>query len=64
VITPVLAFGCPGLNPSVFPSVNSFEKNPRHPAIAIFKNNFSLSAMPPVYTDGIIPLVWCYPLFW
>jgi hypothetical protein len=30
-------FGCPGLNPSVFPSVNSSEKNPRHPAVAIFK---------------------------
>ena len=33
--------GCPGLNPSVFPSVNSSEKNPRHPAVAIFKKNFS-----------------------
>jgi hypothetical protein len=46
--------GCPGLNPSVFPSVNSSEKNPRHPAVAIFKKNFSL----PVYTDGIIPSVY------
>jgi hypothetical protein len=54
VIPPVLAFGCPGLNPSVFSSVNSSEKNPRHPAIAIFKKNFS----PPVYTDGIIS--WVY----
>jgi len=51
-------FGCPGLNPSVFPSVNSSEKNPRHPAVAIFKKNFSPSAMPPVYTDGIIPSVY------
>jgi len=34
-------FGCPDLNPSVFPSVNSSEKNPRHPAVAIFKKNFS-----------------------
>jgi hypothetical protein len=47
-------FSCPGLNPSVFPSVNSSEKNPRHPAVAIFKKNFSLS----VYTDGIIPSVY------
>jgi hypothetical protein len=46
--------GCPGLNPSVFPSVNSSEKNPRHPAVAIFKKHFSL----PVYTDGIIPSVY------
>jgi len=30
-------FGCPGLNPSVFPSVNASEKNPRHPAVAISK---------------------------
>jgi len=50
--------GCLGLNPSVFPSVNSSEKNPRHPAVAIFKKNFTLSAMPPVYTDGIIPSVY------
>jgi hypothetical protein len=55
VIPPVLVFGCPGLNPSVFPSVNSSEKNPHHPAITIFKKNISPSAMPPVYTDGIIP---------
>ena len=54
VIPPVLAFGCPGLNPSVFSSVNSSEKNPCHPAIAIFKKKFS----PPVYTDGII--LWVY----
>jgi hypothetical protein len=33
-------------------SVSKF--NPRHPAIAIFKKNFS----PPVYTDGIIPSVY------
>ena len=33
-------FGCPGLNPSVFPSVNASEKNPRHPAVAISKKNF------------------------
>jgi hypothetical protein len=33
-------FGCPGLNPSVFPSVNAFEKNPRHPAVAISKKKF------------------------
>jgi len=33
-------FGCPGLNPSVFSSVNSSEKNPCHPAIAIFKKKF------------------------
>jgi hypothetical protein len=39
-------FSCPGLNPSVFPSVNSSEKNPRHPAVAIFKKHFSPSAMP------------------
>jgi hypothetical protein len=51
-------FSCPGLNPSVFPSVNSSEKNPRHPAVAIFKNNFSPLAMPPVYTEGIIPSVY------
>jgi hypothetical protein len=25
------------LNPSVFPSVNSSEKNPRHPAVAFSK---------------------------
>jgi hypothetical protein len=31
--------GYPGLNPSVFLSVNSSEKNPRHPAVAIFKKN-------------------------
>jgi hypothetical protein len=29
------------LNPSVFPSVNSSEKNPRHPAVAIFKKKNS-----------------------
>jgi hypothetical protein len=46
--------GCPGLNPSVFPSVNLSEKNPRHPAVAIFKKTFS----PPVYTDRIIPSVY------
>jgi hypothetical protein len=46
--------GCPGLNPSVFPSVNSSEQNPRHLAVAIFKKNFS----PPVYTDRIIPSVY------
>jgi hypothetical protein len=50
-------FGCPGLNPSVFSSVNSSENNPRHPTVAIFKKNFS----PPVYTsgiaDGVFPLV-------
>jgi hypothetical protein len=46
------------LNPSVFPSVNSSEKNPRHLAIAILKKNFSPSAMPPVYTDAIIPSVY------
>jgi len=46
--------GCPGVNPLVFPSVNSSKKNPRHPAVAIFKKKFSPSAMPPVYTDGII----------
>jgi len=50
--------GCPGLNPSVFPSVNSSEKNPRHPAVAIFKKKFLPSAMPPIYTDGIIPSVY------
>ena len=44
-------FGCPSLNPSVFPSVNSSEKNPRHPVITIFKKKFSPSAMPLVYTD-------------
>jgi len=33
-------FGCPGLNPSVFPSVNASEKNPRHPAVAISKKKF------------------------
>ena len=43
--------GCPGLNPSVFPSVNSSEKNPRHDVVATFKKSFS----PSVYTDGIIP---------
>ena len=36
-------FGCPGLNPSVFPSVNASEKNPCHPAVAISKKNFSPS---------------------
>jgi len=36
--------GCPGLNPSVFPSVNSSEKNPCHPAVGIFKKHFSPSA--------------------
>jgi hypothetical protein len=46
--------GCLGLNPSVFPSVNLSEKNPHHPAVAIFKKTFS----PPVYTDGIIPSVY------
>jgi hypothetical protein len=61
-------FGFPGLNPSVFPSVNAFEKNPRHPAVAISKNNFSPSVILPVYTDGIIPSVYtggitdgCFP---
>jgi len=33
-------FGCPGLNPSVFPLVNASEKNPRHPAVAISKKFF------------------------
>ena len=33
-------FGCSGLNPSVFPSVNASEKNPRHPAVAISKKFF------------------------
>ena len=55
VIPSVLAFGCPGLNPSVFPSVNSSEKNPRHPAIAIFKNNFSPSVYTGGITDGVFP---------
>jgi len=44
----------PGLKPSVFPSVNSSEKNPRHHAVANFKKSFSPSAIPSVYTDGII----------
>jgi len=48
--------GCPGLNLSVFPSVNSSEKNPRHPAVAFFKKNYCPSAMPPVYTDGFFLL--------
>jgi hypothetical protein len=48
-------FSCPGLNPSVFPSINSSEKNPRHPAVAIFKKNFSPSAMPPVFFRRVIP---------
>jgi hypothetical protein len=43
--------GYPGLNTSVFPSVNSSEKNPRHDVVATFKKSFS----PSVYTDGIIP---------
>jgi hypothetical protein len=33
-------FGCSGLNPSVFPSVNASEKNPCHPAVAISKKKF------------------------
>ena len=57
-VSDTFLFGCPGLNPSVFPSVNSSEKNPRHLAVAIFKKNFSPSAMPPVYTDAIIPSVY------
>jgi len=44
-------FSCPGLNPSVFPSVNSSEKNPRHPAVAIFKKHFS----PSVFFRRVIP---------
>jgi hypothetical protein len=48
-------FSCPGLNPSVFPSINSSEKNPRHPAVAIFKKNFSPSAMPSVFFRRVIP---------
>ena len=50
--------GCPGLNPSVFPSVNSSEKNPRHPTVAFSKNISRPSVKPSVYTDGIIPSVY------
>jgi hypothetical protein len=56
-------FGCPGLNPSVFPWVNASEKNPRHPAVAISKKKFSPSVISPVYTDGIIPSVYTGGIF-
>ena len=46
--------GYPGLNPSVFPSINSSEKNPRHDAVATFKKRFSSL----VYIDGIIMSVY------
>jgi hypothetical protein len=52
--------GCPGLNPSVFPSANSSKKNPRHPAVAFSKKISRPSAMPLVYTNRITDDVGIY----
>jgi len=62
-------FGCPGLNLSVFPSVNASEKNPRHPAVAISKKKFlTVGDSAGIYRRNIIPSVYtggitdgCFP---
>jgi hypothetical protein len=47
----------PDLNPSVFPSVKSSEKNQRYHTVALFKNLHDASAIQSVYTDNIRDII-------